>query len=759
MYGEGDLNKLEERTVEQWADFWRYEIGVNVIPANTKYKKPIVAWTEWQSTPIPNEIHEQWKREGSFKNGMAIICGKVWHNSIKNGLYLCAIDLDNQRAIDEIMPQGMGFYASKTLVEWHRDNPSKCHIYFYTTKPVTKKSSDKISKEHELKLEHNELPALEVKGDGKHGIMYVTPSPHKGGTNYEILDVTTPVILDDVEKMIENVCSKYNIAYLDQAKNGNSLIPINDLLNDTTQISEGHNRHLAMLRYADHIYKTSPSTVTDSIVFSILLAKNNSMCKPPLDKDEIIKLQEQAKAKVEQWNNENNNSIDKKVKGPEYNEIIDDLMGTWHFITMEDTDEIYYYLEGVYVPGGDIVIKKQAEQMVPNLENKTVSEILGTIKRRTYTPRKDFDVNMNMLNLKNCWLDISTGEIFEHTPLRLSKVQIPIFYDPSKTCPRFNHFLRQCLPEPKDVYTVYEQFASCLLRTSKFAKAFMHVGQGSNGKSVFLNVIKRCLGYENISHVSIHAIEENRFAPASLDGKLANIYADISNEELNSAGIFKNIVTGDPVQVEKKNKNPFDLINYAKMFFSANQIPIVYDESDGFFRRFMIIEWNVKFTERGEDNTLKINENLIDELTNEEEKSGILNMLISFAKKLNERGYYKYAESTETLRSKWQHKADSVGGFLDTEMIYDDDLMVEKTRMYNAYTQYCKNNKLMPMKRKDFQNEVKYNSPMHDDGIPIRIDTSKQSWTFASKIKGMNGKSVRVWHGGMIKGDSNENNQ
>lgn len=743
-----------EISFEEWADFWRYEIGVNVIPANTKYKKPIVTWTEWQDKPIPVELHEQWKRDGTFRNGIAVVCGKVWHNSIKNGLYLASVDCDNQRAVDEVCPKGLESASQKTLIEYHKDDPSKCHAYFYTTKPVPKKSSDLLDKNMALKITNNEIPSLEVKGDGKHGIMYVTPSPHKGGYNYEILGVKTPALLDEVPEMIEGILGKFNIPYLTQTKNGNSLIPISDLLNDNAEICEGHNRHLAMLRYAGHVYRTSPPSITDKMVFDILMAKNKLMCNPPLEESEIIKIQEQAKGKVEEWKKEDNEkAVEKKTKAPKYNDIIDELMNAWHFVTVDDTDEIYYYFEGVYLLGGEVLIKKQAEQLIVNLENKIVSEILGTIRRRTYTSRKEFDVDMNMINLKNCWLDIITGETFEHTPARLSKVQIPIFYDSTKTAPNFNKFLRQCLRKPNDVFTVYEQFASCLLRTAKFSKAFMHVGQGSNGKSVFLNVIKRCLGYENISHVSIHSLEENRFSAASLDGKLANMYADISNEELNSAGLFKNIVTGDPVQVEKKNKPPFDLINYAKMFFSANQIPIVYDESDGFFRRFMIVEWDIKFTDKGDDGTLKADENLLDSLTTEEEKSGILNMLISFAKQLNKRGFYKYAESTETLRSKWQHKADSIGGFIEKEMVFDEESMVEKTRLYNSYCEYCKNNKLMAMSRKKFQDEIKHNSPMYDDGIPIRVDTTKPSWIFADKTPDMNGKSVRVWHGGMIKKD------
>ena len=130
------MNMTQIRTINEWADFWRYEIGVNVIPANTKYKKPIVAWTEWQDRAIPKELHEQWKREKQFDNCMAIVAGKVWHNSLKAGLYLCAIDCDNKKAIEEIMPNGVTSYAEKTLIELHPDDSTKCHIYFYTNNPL-----------------------------------------------------------------------------------------------------------------------------------------------------------------------------------------------------------------------------------------------------------------------------------------------------------------------------------------------------------------------------------------------------------------------------------------------------------------------------------------------------------------------------------------------------------------------------------------------------------------------------------------------
>lgn len=735
----------KQRTISEWADFWRYEIGVNVIPANTKYKKPIVTWTEWQDRPIPKELHEQWKREKQFDNGMAIVAGKVWHNSLKAGLYLCAVDCDNKIAIDEMMPKGVLDYAKKTLIELHPDDSGKCHIYFYTNEPVPKKSSDMVNPRQAQQLKNNEIPALEVKGDGKHGIMYVTPSIHKNGSRYEIIGIETPLLLNEIGLVIDGVCKKFGMGYLENVKNNTSQIPMNDLLSDSSEIIENHNRHLAMLRYADHVYKTSPPSITDKMVFDILCAKNKIMCKPPLDESEITKLQEQAKSKVAEWKQANTDSVESTTKGKTVSDYADVLMIDHQFVTMADTDEIMFYQEGVYVSDGEVLIKKQCEKLIVDCKRDDVNEVTAAIRRRTYAKRAEFDTEINMLNLKNCWLDIETGETFPHTPTKLSKIQIPVFYDTEKIAWKFIKFLKVCLPRSKDAYTVCEQFASTLIKSPKFGKAFMYVGQGSNGKSVFLNMIKKCLGPDSISNISIHAIENNRFAPAELDGKLANIYADISNEELNTAGMFKNLVTGDPVFAEKKNKNPFSLVNFAKMFFSANQIPIVFDESDGFFRRFMIVEWNVKFTDKTAD--IK----LIDLLSSEDEKSGVLNIIVNVARNLNKRGYFQYADSVETLRNKWKNKADSIGGFLEKCIIYEEGLVIEKKHLYDAYVKYCTDSKLYAKTRKDFQIEIDHNSILEENKTPIHIKLNEPSWRYCKKEDSE--KSVRVWKGGMLKDD------
>ena len=112
-----------------WANYWYFIIGVNVIPADTKNKIPMIKWIEYQDKPIPLEIFEQWIKDGKFNGGVAIILGKVWRGKYKD-YFLNGIDCDNKKAVEEICYYkekniSVEELASKTLVEYHKDQPDK----------------------------------------------------------------------------------------------------------------------------------------------------------------------------------------------------------------------------------------------------------------------------------------------------------------------------------------------------------------------------------------------------------------------------------------------------------------------------------------------------------------------------------------------------------------------------------------------------------------------------------------------------------
>lgn len=283
------------KTINDWADFWRFDIGVNVIPADTKRKVTYESWAEWQDKPIPEELHNEWKASGAFNNGIAIILGKVRHNPHKSGLFLVGIDLDNQKAIEEICNHNGNTISllqlsQWTLVEQHLDDLSKAHVLLYSRKPFPKKSSDTHS-ELSDKLDSNEIPAIEVKGLGSHGILFVSPSVHQNGTPYQILGTLEPVIADDFVNHLDDICRKYSIPYLEAVDrgNGNALMPIQELFKPDFTIFEGHNRHEALMRAMESLLVRNSSILSIEEIKTLAQQWNLKHCSPPLDDKEFEK--------------------------------------------------------------------------------------------------------------------------------------------------------------------------------------------------------------------------------------------------------------------------------------------------------------------------------------------------------------------------------------------------------------------------------------------------------------------------------------
>src|SRR5450756_468891 len=106
----------------------------------------------------------------------------------------------------------------------------------------------------------------------------------------------------------------------------------------------------------------------------------------------------------------------------------------------------------------------------------------------------------------------------------------------------------------------------------RYGAAFFLTGGGKNGKSTYLDMVKYLLGRANYSALSLKSLDD-RFKTAELFGKLANIRDDIGKAFIDDNSTFKNLATGNTINVERKNEDPFDFDPYAKLFFSANDMP------------------------------------------------------------------------------------------------------------------------------------------------------------------------------------------
>lgn len=289
------VNNNINNSINQWADYWYYKIGVNVIPANTKEKVTYENWIPWQDKPLPKELHEIRKKNGEYAKGIAIVLGKIWRGKYQSQ-FLNGIDCDNRKAIEEVCSYkgntvALLDLANWTIVEQHQDDPNRMHIYIRSKKPFRKKSSNKTNSELLKQIDANDIPAFEVKGLGQHGIFFCTPSIHKNGHHYQIIGTKEPVLCDEFENHLNSICKKYGIQYLDDYieddQTNSSKIPIQDLFQESFVILEGNNRHEGLLRAMESLLKRNQGILDLEQIKQLAQIWNQKHCEPPLDNKEF----------------------------------------------------------------------------------------------------------------------------------------------------------------------------------------------------------------------------------------------------------------------------------------------------------------------------------------------------------------------------------------------------------------------------------------------------------------------------------------
>ena len=405
---------------------------------------------------------------------------------------------------------------------------------------------------------------------------------------------------------------------------------------------------------------------------------------------------------------------DNKLSHTEYAATI---MEKHHFLTTRDNKEVLHYENGIYKLGGETIIEKESERLVEQCTQRMRVEILHTIMVNTYVDRDVFGSDPTLINLKNGIFDMTTMKLGPHSHEIPFRTQLDVSYDQRAYPKKFMRFLMGVLDDKKDRQTILEMFATALLRnTLNMEKAVMLIGEGANGKSTLLSAISDVFGSDNVSGVSIHDLLWNRFSKADLDAKMLNIYGDISSKDLNYVGVLKSIITGEGITVEKKNKGSFIMRPYAKLFFAANRLPEVNEDTDAIYRRFLIIEFKRQF--KGSDD----NRTLLLELTTEGEKSGILNLLLGHARIVVRNKRLTYEPTTEQVRSEWRDKSDLIMQFFSERIKEAEGKHLKKKDAYAAYAKFCEERHFIPKSHIVFSRRCKANG-YDDDSVRIGKQT------------------------------------
>lgn len=585
--------------------------------------------------------------------------------------------------------------------------------------------------------------ALEIKSQGNY-VVGATSNHYENGDNgyfpsgktYRIISVTEKIMLLKTDG--DSIISKFKeMGWHKQGESGEI-----DIGNANTQEIlrqggwSGGSRHNNGFKVALWSYSVDEKTDEEVLQEAMDL---NATCTPPKADSEVERWVAGAKQQYE-TNQRNGNQdkyyghakhvVDKEKKAQDKQDQIEKVTEAikekFRFATYTDTEELMVWNGKYYNPlGAEFTVKEAVELEENNAQQSLVNEVLAKIKRSTGRLREDFNKTVQVTNgieepiyditLENGILNLDTLEFKEHSPQNFTTWNIPINWDENRIIDDpvdfdtlektlkgtvFWKYLKECFQENKDapvmqedVFTVMESMAYILHSDNDLQKTIMFIGSGSNGKSKLLEYIDDLYGKRNTTHISIQELAEGGFVLAQLDGKLANICADVESTELRRTGKLKQLIGGEGIEVSKKYQNPYTMRSRSKFIFSANKFPYSYDQSDGFFRRYIILQWKRKFDGESKDTELgrKLREN-------EAEKSLVFHVLVRMARNLRLRGDFKYTKPVNEVRTNWNNLADPVQMFVNDRLEDVAGTFVSKRDMFQTYKQFCIDSELQPLR-------------------------------------------------------------
>ena len=293
-----------------------------------------------------------------------------------------------------------------------------------------------------------------------------------------------------------------------------------------------------------------------------------------------------------------------------------------------------------------------------------------------------------LINLQNGTFEISPQGT-KLRPFDLSDFityQLPFEYNPQAKAPLFETYLNKVLPDPERQRVLAEYLGFVFIKHGSNAlkeeKALILYGTGANGKSVFFEVVNALLGTDNVSSYSLQSLtNDNGYFRAKLANKLVN-YASEINGNLE-ASIFKQLVSGEPVEARLPYGQPFILKQYAKLIFNCNELPKDVEHTNAYFRRFLIIPFDVTIPPQEQDKNLhtKIIEN---------ELSGVFNWVLRGLNRLLEQKKFSDCEAAQQAVEQYKIESDSVQMFLN-----ENEYKVSATNetplkdLFNEYRNYC----------------------------------------------------------------------
>ena len=266
------------------------------------------------------------------------------------------------------------------------------------------------------------------------------------------------------------------------------------------------------------------------------------------------------------------------------------------------------------------------------------------------------------INFANGFLD-QDGKLREHNAAFGCTYTLPYRYLPelSDKHPKFDKFLTSIWGHTPDFETRKKALQEAMCATyfgigASFARAILLYGAAGSGKSQLLDIVRYMLPKRMVTYVAPYGFEKD-FLATELSKSLLNVCGELSASRYIPDDIFKSVIDGSSMQGAYKYGQFFSFAPKCTHWFASNNLPKSKDTSNGFFRRWLILNFDKPVGEKEKVRGLG-------EIIAAEEREGIMSWVVSCVKDLVKKGDYTLPESHKKIMDTMIGENDSVYFYL-----------------------------------------------------------------------------------------------
>lgn len=315
---------------------------------------------------------------------------------------------------------------------------------------------------------------------------------------------------------------------------------------------------------------------------------------------------------------------------------------------------------------------------------RLINEAMQTLRGLAFHALPKNERPSLLVCLNNGVLDPTAGKLLPHSPAHRLTWALNATWSPDAEAPRFMRFLQEIWGHEADyeqrVEFLQQWFGYLLYPSCKFERFLWLVGNGANGKSVLLNIMSGLVGEENVSRAMLDRLGKAAVR-AELEGKLLNISTEMNVNSTVADGYLKSIVSGEPIEADRKYRDSVSFVPFAKLVSSTNTLPRLLDRSGGFARRATILNFTREFGVH--ERELDLAEKIL-----ASEMDGLLAFAVKGLQGLLAQGAFSLPESSVQEVHRYREESNVVAMFTK-ECLDVGGGETELKELYEVFKVYC----------------------------------------------------------------------